>query len=469
MPSLPRVPAWLLALTALRLIVAASVPLAPDEAYYRLWSLALAPGYLDHPPMVALWIRAGIALAGDTPLGVRLLAPFAALLGSLLLSDAVERRAPGRGEIAAMLLNATLLFGAGAIVMTPDTPLLLFWTAALWALARLEQSGPEPGAPDQRPDQRWDRRWWFAAGLATGLALLSKYTAFLIFPAAFAWLLAVRPRELRAWQPWAGLVLGLVVFAPDLAWNAAHGWASFAKQGGRLFDFRPLRALQFIAELAFGQIGLATPLLAVLLVQGEVRAWRARAALPLAFSLVPAAVFVVHALGDRVQGNWPAVVYPAAALAAALFPIPRRRLGQALGLGMGITLLVYLQAATALLPLPVRLDPTARQLRGWAAMARSLPAADFLAADNYGVAAELALFRHNVFGAAPRWAFFDLPRALPRGSGLLLSRGTPDPQFWGRVEKLGEVARRSRGVVLARYGLYRVTPKQRLTLLTARP
>jgi 4-amino-4-deoxy-L-arabinose transferase-like glycosyltransferase len=77
-----------LALTALRLAVAATMPLSPDEAYYWVWSRALAPGYLDHPPMVALWVRAGTAIAGDTALGIRLLAPFAVALASLLIADA---------------------------------------------------------------------------------------------------------------------------------------------------------------------------------------------------------------------------------------------------------------------------------------------------------------------------------------------------------------------------------------------
>ena len=78
----------LLALTLLRLIVAASAPLAPDEAYYWVWSRAVAPGYLDHPPMVALWIAAGTSLLGDTPLGVRLLGPLGAAVGSWMLFDA---------------------------------------------------------------------------------------------------------------------------------------------------------------------------------------------------------------------------------------------------------------------------------------------------------------------------------------------------------------------------------------------
>ncbi len=33
-----------------RLVIAAVVPLVPDEAYYALWSTRLAAGYLDHPP-----------------------------------------------------------------------------------------------------------------------------------------------------------------------------------------------------------------------------------------------------------------------------------------------------------------------------------------------------------------------------------------------------------------------------------
>jgi SAM-dependent methyltransferase len=41
---------------------------------------------------------------------------------------------------AAGLLNATLLFGVGGVLMTPDAPLLAFWAAGLWALARLNVS-----------------------------------------------------------------------------------------------------------------------------------------------------------------------------------------------------------------------------------------------------------------------------------------------------------------------------------------
>ena len=85
-----------MALTLLRLLVGATAPLSPDEAYYWVWSRAIQPGYLDHPPMVALWIRAGTALAGQGALGIRLLAPLAASLGTLLLMHAASDLFPSR-------------------------------------------------------------------------------------------------------------------------------------------------------------------------------------------------------------------------------------------------------------------------------------------------------------------------------------------------------------------------------------
>ena len=458
----------LLALTALRLLVAARTPLSADEAYYWVWSKALAGGYLDHPPMVALWIRAGCAVAGDTALGVRLLGPAAALLGTLLLARAAEDLCPGRhaGVAAGVLLNATLAAGVGAVVMTPDTPLLLFWTAALAALARLLRSG--------RP------AWWLAVGLAGGLALDSKYTAALLGAAIVVWLVAVpgARRWWRCWQLWAGGALAAAVFSPVLAWNAAHGWASFAKQGGRTGDWHPADALRFLGELVAGQAGLATPVVACVLAVGVWRAWRAArgghagAGLLACVVLVPAAVFAEHALGGRVQANWPAVVYPGAVLAACCLggaPVRFWRAGAAVGLALAA--LVYVQAGWGVLPLPRAADPTLIRLAGWQDLAGEVfvaaagTRADFVVADEYGLASELA-FRlpGHVVGLERRWAMFDLPAAALSGQAGVLVRSTreygpPDARPWISIIPLGAIERH-RGERLAEtYRLYRVVAR----------
>ncbi len=455
----------LLALTAIRLLIAARAPLSADETYYWIWSRALAPGYLDHPPMVALWIRAGCAVAGDTALGVRLLAPVAALLGTLLLARAAEDLCPGRraGLAAGLLLNATLAMGVGAVVMTPDTPLLFFWTAALAALARLVRGG-RPG-------------WWLAVGLACGLALDSKYTAFLLGAAILAWLVAVPAARVwwRCWQLWAGGALALAVFAPVLLWNAGHGWVSFAKQGGRTGDWHPEAALRFLGELVAGQFGLATPVVACVLAMGVWRAWlagrrgSAGAGLLACVVLVPAAVFVQHAFGGRVQANWPAVIYPGAALAACCTgaaPVRFWRAGSALGLALAGV--VYLQAGWGALPLPRAADPTLIRLAGWQDLAgevyvaEAAAHADFVVADAYGLASELA-FRMpgEVVGLEPRWALFDLPAAALAGRTGILVRslrdfGAPDARNWASIVPVGVISRGRAGRVAEMYRVYRV-------------
>src|SRR6202045_1242889 len=205
-----------LALVALRLVAAAWTPLTFDEAYYWMWSKHLAPGYYDHPPMVALVIRLGTMIAGDTELGVRL----GSVLLALPMSFAVYRTAEilfgGRrvASTATILLNATMMAAVGTLIVTPDAPLLVASSFVLLCLAKVLET--ERGA------------WWLAVGAAVGLALLSKYTAMFFGSAILIWLISVP--KLRRWflSPWLylGGLVALAVFSPVIIWNADHHWVS---------------------------------------------------------------------------------------------------------------------------------------------------------------------------------------------------------------------------------------------------
>jgi hypothetical protein len=279
--------------------------------------------------------------------------------------------------------------------------------------------------------------------------------------------------------PWIGAAIAAILFMPVLVWNAGHGWASFRRQGGRAADWDPARASQFLAELLGGQIGLATPLIAVLCAAGMVAAIRRARKNPAwgllaGCSAVPALVFVEHALGDRVQANWPAILYPAAAIAAAMLGGPWARLRRpAVALGAAMTLLVWAQGIAAPFPLPRAIDPTLMRLGGWPALSAAIAArageehAAFVAADNYGVAAELARLMPTeipVLGVDPRWAYFALPDGAPiiaGRSGLLVRsvqrNDPPDPADWSAITAIGEIARARDNVMAERFRLYRVT------------
>src|ERR1700722_11732179 len=302
----------ILALVALRLVAAALTPITFDEAYYWMWSKHLAGGYYDHPPGVALVIRTGTMIAGDTELGVRLVA----ILLALPMSWAVYRAAAilfgghRLASTATLLLNATLMAAVGTMIVTPDAPLLVASSFVLFFLAKVLETGR--GA------------WWLAVGAAVGAALLSKYTALFFGPAILIWLIGVP--KLRRWliSPWAflGGVVSLLIFSPVLLWNADHQWVSFINQLGRsrVEDFKPV----FLAELIPTQIVFATPLVFVLGAMGLYallkRGGGASAARGLLNAIFWTIVlyFTLHALHARVEANWFAPVYPVFAIAAAV-------------------------------------------------------------------------------------------------------------------------------------------------------
>ena len=373
-------------LALLRLLAAASIPLTEDEAYYRLWAQHPRLGYFDHPPMIAWWIGAGIRIAGDTALGVRLLPVASSLLTSLLVFDLGQRLGPARqasGLTAAILYNAALTVGAGAILAVPDIPASLFWVVALWALAR---TGRRPG-------------FWLCAGAAAGLACLSKYSALFLAPGVLLWLGATPQgrRTLATPWPWLAAVIAVALFGLNVVWNAQHHWLTFDRQFGRVSPGR--LAPRYLAELLAGQFVLLNPAVAVLAGAGAVKAWKGGDAvgrLALATTAPFAAYLVLHSLHDRVQAHWPVPLYPAAALLAALAVQDaagwRRTLARIAPVGIALTALALGYMA---LPRGVLKHDPADQLRGWPSFAgqidglRAAHGAAWVGTVSYGLNAQL--------------------------------------------------------------------------------
>ena len=476
LPALERAPLVLVLIAATllaRLVIAALVPLVPDEAYYALWSTRLAAGYLDHPPAIAWFIRAGTMIAGDTPFGVRLIPVLSAVPASLFIWRAAamllaDRRA---GPLAALLFNLTLLGFFGLAVATPDAPLILFSAALLYFAARL--------VDHDRPF------WWLAVGAATGLALLSKYSAAFLaagFGIAVLALPQWRRRLLGPW-PYAALAVALVVFLPNLLWNAAHGWETVVKQGGRTaenWQFQP----QFIAEFFGAQLGLATPLVFLFAIVGLLPPSRAAWRTPMgrrllaALILVPTAYFLFHATRSRVEGNWTGFLYPALALtaAAALTAIPAdypsllsrlRRATVPVALGFLVFAVVY----ATLVPVTAlgARDPILRLTRGWSGLAADIDGirrdhgAGYVLTIDYQLNAELARLLPDVpvvqLNEPERYAFLARPLDRLEGPGLVVTRDPMDAaltQLFGGATLLGVVPRRFRGVEIAGYYVYEI-------------
>jgi 4-amino-4-deoxy-L-arabinose transferase-like glycosyltransferase len=465
-----------LALVALRLVAAAWTPLTFDEAYYWMWSKHLAFGYYDHPPMVALVIRAGTWLAGDTEFGVRLVS----ILSALPMSFAIYRACAilfddlRIAASATILLNVTLMAAVGTLIVTPDSPLLVASSFVLFALAKVLETGR--GA------------WWLAVGAAVGAALVSKYTALLFGPAILIWLLVI-PKE-RRWLaslwPYLGALLALLIFAPVILWNAEHQWVSFLKQFGRarIEDFRP----SFIAELIPTQIAFATPLVFILGAMGLAALIRPKTGASSARALVNAMFwtitlyFIWHSLHARVEANWFAPVYPAFAIAAAVaghltqWQARAQRLADfclrwALPAGIVMFIALIVQADTGVLTL-YRRDATVRSVGvGWRELASEIEAvrvrvgAACVLAPDYGTTSWLAFYLpRGTCVVQPtqriRWVNMGEPDpALLAGKLLYVDEVRPSgpppylKELFARVERVAELPRRRGPLVIETYGL----------------
>ena len=355
----------ILALAAVRAFVAASAGLTDDEAYYRLWSLAPAMSYLDHPPMVAWMIAGGRWLAGDTPLGIRLPAVLGSLIGPFILwRTASNLMGDDLARYAVWIMLAMPLMAVGGVIMTPDIPSVLFWGLAAWALSELHVSR--------------NANWWLAIGLFAGLGLISKYTNLFLGASILLWLIWL-PGNLRwfkTWQLWIGGAIAALTTTPVLLWNLEHDWASFIKQFGRAGRGQEL-TLNYLLELVGAFFGLASPFIAALALCGLALIVRSAlkrrdpAHIMIAALVLPlTAYLLLHALHSRVQGNWPAPLYPVLAVAAA-FAVKSteslwlRRLG-AVGIATGFlfSAVIYAHAVAPLSLMRNMKDPTS-QMRGW--------------------------------------------------------------------------------------------------------
>lgn len=479
------------ALVLLRLVGAAWTPLTFDEAYYWIWSKHLAFGYYDHPPGVALVIRLGTMIAGDTEFGVRLVS----ILLALPMSFAVYRTAEilfGGQRVAAtatILLNVTLMAAVGTMIVTPDSPLLVASSFVLFFLAKVLESGR--GA------------WWLAVGAAAGVALASKYTAMFFGPAILIWLIS--SPKLRTWlaSPWLylGGLVALIVFSPVILWNADHGWVSFIKQLGRseVVQFKP----GFIGELIPTQIAFATPLVFILgamglyaLARREGGALAARALINAMFWTITL-YFLWHSLHARVEANWFAPVYPAFAIAAAVAanltrwePRPQRVVNFCLRWASPVGILMFaaliVQADTGVLT-GFRRDATVRSVGvGWQTLAAEIEAvrtrvgASCVLAPDYGTASWLTFYLPKgtcVIQPTQRIRWVNMGQPDPaKLSGKLLwvdeVRASIQPyvaETFAKVERVGEFKRMRGPLVIETYALDLLDGRKRPVLDNSPP
>ncbi len=418
-------------LTAIRVAALFATPLQlyPDEAQYWVWSRTPAFGYFSKPPVIAWLIWLTTRLGDGEPL-VRLSAPLVHAVAALALQRAGRRLYDARtGLIAAMVYMLMPGVQLSSGVVATDAPLLMFLSLAVWAYAALLTTALT------------GRRGWAAVGLGLsfGGAFMAKYAALYVVTGAVAYAVATRRSGVgptRREAMLAALLFALVV-APNLAWNAAHGFATVVHT---VDDAHLLQGSSGIAGhlaqaagFAVAQLGVFGPGAALAL---GAAAWAARSRagdaagrMLLALTAPALLVVLIEALAARANANWAAAAYaPGAVLAASrLARVRARPLLWATVAGQGAAAALFVAAAVQpALADALGLGGSFKRARGWREEAAAVAQAVRTAGPLSAVVVD-SRFHFNALSYYDR-ALFAAPGAPPLRMWLRRPRPRSQPE-----------------------------------------
>ncbi|AOA71465.1 MAG TPA: hypothetical protein DEO93_14375 [Stenotrophomonas sp.] len=387
---------WTL-ITAVKLVVAARLPLFVDEAFYWQEGQHLAAAYSDLPGLTAWLARLGVELGGNHVLALRL--PFLAI-GAMLpwLVSRIATRWFGAvagwqaGSLTVLMpLSATL-----GMLAVPDVPMALAAVLCLDAGARLLRNVDAAAAVK------------LSLGLVIGALSHYRFIGVIVVGFIALLLLPQGRRTLRDPRVWVALAVGVMAWLPLLAWNAdnqdaglkfqvveRHPWA-FQWSGLWFLVIQPMLVTPILC-IAMWKVALAGTRSG-----GGARAqWRY-------FGLVGAvSTLAIFALGfftdvERISFHWPLPGYLALLVAVPVvlngWPRWLRRTGWWLaGAGLALAFSYYLVASSPGLREQLAGDKYyPRNFAGWAPLAdevrkelAGMPPGTRVLAGNFKVGAEL--------------------------------------------------------------------------------
>ena len=368
---------------ALELAVAGRYGWHRDELYYAVAGLHLQGGYVEFPPVTALFAALDRELFGWSLVGLRAVTILASA-GTVVVGALVARELGGSRRaqaLAAVVIGFTPGMLATNLLFQPVALDQLTTMVVLWLALRLALG----------------RGSWPLLGAAVGVGLETKYTIAVVLALLVATFLVWRRDVLRSWGfPLAAVIAaGLVV--PNLVWEAGHGWASvhwFLDAPPSASDETRPQFLVDVIVLA----GVAFPVA----VAGVRSLIRDRALCPFGWTVV-GTVVAYFVLGGKSYYALPVMLF---ALAAGATPLDRwatRRRLRVAGAAFVTTGLLILPITLPVLPLGTAVRHGVVEARsdyqsevGWPAYVRLVErhaaGADVIVADNYGEAGALELF-----------------------------------------------------------------------------
>jgi hypothetical protein len=201
-----------------------------DDARHLAW------GYVAYPPVTPFFGRLSLLLFGTSLAGFRFFAALAEA-AAVVLTGLMARELGGnrRAQLIAAAAALPFCIGGGALMQYVSFDYLC-WVLTAYSTLRLLKSD--------------DPRWWIAIGSAIGFGMLSKYAmVFFVAGLTTGVLLTDARRYLASKWLWFGIAAAVLIFLPNLIWQAQHEFVSLDFLGHiHERDVRIGRARYFLPE-----------------------------------------------------------------------------------------------------------------------------------------------------------------------------------------------------------------------------
>jgi len=331
-----------------RLLVAPHLGLGADEAHYLIYALNLDWSYFDHPPLVGWTQYIFTSIFGIDELGSRISAITIGFFTSLFVYMLVYQiNSDSKSAFIAILaLHAMFIFNALFLMLMPDTLLFLLLVPIIFAVIKVEKNNTT--------------KEWVILALLLGLAGLSKYTAVLFIPPIVLYFL-IKKRFDLLFSPkvFLALGIGLLIVSPVLYWNMQNDWISFTYQSNHVVGSPQVNLKGFGASIA-AQAVAYNPFLFGVAFFGLFKAVKSKndiLLLSALFGLVLFVFFTYSALYKTALPHWSALFYLLFVPIGSYYLYERsyawtRYLKVAIGFGILLSALIYIEVATKIVPLP---------------------------------------------------------------------------------------------------------------------
>jgi len=386
-------------------------------------------GFVAYPPMTPFWGRLSLWLFGTSLAGFRFFAA-AAEAAAVVFTGlmAKELGAKHGARLIAVFAAIPFCLGGGALMQYVSFDYFL-WVLTAYFVLRLLKSD--------------DARWWVAIGASIGLGMETKWTmGFLALGVVAGVLLTDARRFLRTKWLWYGVALSILIFLPNLLWQARHNFISLDFLSYiHARDVRIGRTKGFLPDqLKLTLLGLPLWVAGLHFYFGSAAGKRFRA---LGWMyIVPLLLFIIaQGRGYYLAGAYP-MLYAAGSVWGEQWLARRRRGWASLVRGLAWVALLADIALVAAITLPMapvhsrlwqfasKINGDLREELGWQELVETvakirdqLPAEDRaqlgILAGNYGEAGAVNLYRH----------YYGLPAAISgTNSFWLRGYGNPAPQ-----------------------------------------